>query len=227
MSHQANLANLKTVFNALGDLHNSVVFVGGATVSLYDQTEAFEVRETKDVDVIVKMASYSQHANFEEQLRRRGFVDVVYSKIRGRFKIEGVTVDVIPTTDLHMGFENIWYPEGYQEAVEYRIDGETVIRILTAPYFIATKLEAFKGRGGRDPRTSHDFEDIVHVMEYRGDIWAELRQTDKKLNAYLKGSFETLINNPNVYEWIDCHVDFRSPPPTDYILEGLRNFVGG
>lgn len=77
MSHQNNLENIKTVFDMLGELRDRVVFVGGATVSLYDQTPAFEVRETKDVDVIIEITGYPQHMDFEGQLRAIGFVDDV------------------------------------------------------------------------------------------------------------------------------------------------------
>ena len=39
------------------------------------------------------------------------------------------------------------------------------INIVTAPYFLATKFEAFKNRGNNDYLVSHDlgFEDQIHV----------------------------------------------------------------
>lgn len=225
MSDKINRIRIKKVCQALDDLKDSVVFVGGVTLSLYDQSEAMEVRETKDVDLIIEITSYSQQIDFEEELRRRGFIDDTTSKIRGRFKIGNITVDAIPTIDVHMGFENIWYPQGYRNAMVYQLDEETTIKILTAPYFIATKFEAFKSRGGRDPRSSHDFEDIVHVLEYREDIWSELMETEGKLNAYLKKEFKAILDSPDVEEWIDCHVDFTSPPSTYFIMDELRKFA--
>lgn len=54
-----NIVRIKAVYNLLGDLKDKVVFVGGATVSLYAQRETTEIRETKDVDVLVEIASYS------------------------------------------------------------------------------------------------------------------------------------------------------------------------
>ena len=227
MSHQDNIKKIKTVFDTLEELQDQVVFVGGATVSLYDQTEALEVRETKDVDVIIEITKYSEQGGFEEQLRAKGFVDDVKSPVRGRFKIKGIIVDVMPTSDLHMGFENKWYPEGYKNAIEYVIDKNTTIKILSAPYFIATKLEAFKNRGRKDGRMSHDFEDIVHVFEYRLDIWEEMKQTNKNLRRYLQDEFKALKSNSNIREWIDCHADFGSPPPTDNILYELEKFIKG
>lgn len=76
MSHQNNVERIKTVFQALGELQNEVVFVGGATVSLYADQETFEVRETDDIDVIIEVLNYADHAKFEEQLRKKGFTEI-------------------------------------------------------------------------------------------------------------------------------------------------------
>ncbi len=43
MSHQTNITRIRAVSNALGDLRDQVVFVGGATVSLYADRIAVEV----------------------------------------------------------------------------------------------------------------------------------------------------------------------------------------
>lgn len=39
------------------------------------------------------------------------------------------------------------------------------IRMVSAPYFLITKLEAFDGRGGGDYLLSHDIEDIIAVLD--------------------------------------------------------------
>ena len=54
MMHE-NLVRMKAVGQALKDLKQDYVFVGGATVALYatDSELATEVRPTDDVDVIV------------------------------------------------------------------------------------------------------------------------------------------------------------------------------
>ncbi len=44
MSHRENLTRIKAVCNALEELAEKVVFVGGATVSLYTDRLAEEVR---------------------------------------------------------------------------------------------------------------------------------------------------------------------------------------
>lgn len=41
MSHQDNVSGIKVVREALGDLRNDVVFVGGSTASFYAGMESF------------------------------------------------------------------------------------------------------------------------------------------------------------------------------------------
>jgi hypothetical protein len=43
------------------------------------------------------------------------------------------------------------------------IDGQSV-RAITPIYFVATKIEAFKGRGKGDYQASHDMEDLLAVL---------------------------------------------------------------
>lgn len=233
MSHQDNIRRIKAVSDSLLDLKQEVVFVGGTTVSLYsDREQTISPRITEDVDAIVEVLSYGAHANFEEQLRARGFVHDTSSRVRCRYRIkyadDEIIVDIMPTKDtVAMGFENKWYSDGFKEAMDYVIDPTTTIKILTAPHFLATKMEAFKNRGYRDPRQSKDFEDIVYVWENRRMIWEEVNATNADLRHYLKDEFSTIVNNPNINEWIDCHVSFASPPPTNLIINSIKDFVSG
>jgi predicted nucleotidyltransferase len=227
MSHEVNLARIKAVHIALGDLQNEVVFVGGSTVSLYADQHGFEFRGTDDVDVIIEIANYPQHVGFEARVREKGFADDVESPVRGRFKLGDITVDLIPTRNILMGFENIWYPDGFKNAMPYAVDEDITVRILSSPYLLATKLEAFKSRGRNDGRTSQDFEDIVYVLENRAAIWDECRAADEQVREYLRVEFKGLLSQKYIYEWIDCHVDFDSPPSTVFILEEAKSFVAG
>ncbi|MDX5397154.1 MAG: hypothetical protein LPK21_13240, partial [Hymenobacteraceae bacterium] len=61
MSKQTNINRIRAVAKALQNLNEKVVFVGGATVTLYaDQNTAPESRPTDDVDVVVELASYAE-----------------------------------------------------------------------------------------------------------------------------------------------------------------------
>lgn len=221
MSH-INVVRIKAVYNALKDLKDKVVFIGGATVSLYAERQKFEIRPTDDIDVIVEILNYVGRAKLEEKLRSLGFQHDMGSSVVCRYKIQDITVDIMPTEDPTIGFKNRWYPQGFKNAVSYEIDAKDTIKILSAPFFIATKLEAFKDRGKGDGRTSQDFEDIIFVMENRNSIWDEMVNCENDLRNYLASEFRSFINNPNILEWIDCHVERASPPRSYFILEQLK-----
>jgi predicted nucleotidyltransferase len=185
MSPSTNITRIKAVNNALGALKEKVVFVGGATVSLYADRRFFEARVTDDVDVIVEIINYQGRAELEEKLRALGFAHDLESAVVCRYKIQGIVVDIMPTDDPSIGFQTKWYPEGFQKAIDYRV------KILAAPYFIATKLEAFRDRGHGDGRTSHDFEDIIFVLENRNSIWEEMNILDGEIKVSCRAGLAT------------------------------------
>jgi predicted nucleotidyltransferase len=52
-------------------------------------------------------------------------------------------------------------------------DGLT-IRLVTAVAFVATKLEAWAGRGRGDLLSSHDLEDVLNIVDGREELVAEM-----------------------------------------------------
>ena len=224
MSGHTNIVRIKAVARALGALKDKVVFVGGATLSLYATRQVFEVRPTDDVDVIIEVLNYAKGTELDDQLRSIGFRNDVESGVICRWRIEKVIVDIMPTTSTAMGFSNRWYPDGYKNAVTYAISEELTIQMLPAPYFLATKLEAFKDRGRNDGRTSHDFEDIIYILENRQEIWAEMSALQGNKKDYLTTEFRILSNNQHIVEWIDCHVEKGTPPATYDIYDKIKNF---
>ncbi len=57
--------------------------------------------------------------------------------------------------------------------------------ILTAPCFIATKFEAFNDRG-TDYKTSHDFEDIIYVIDNRTTIVEENASDEDEIKEFIQ-----------------------------------------
>jgi predicted nucleotidyltransferase len=226
MSEHTNIIRIQAVANAFKEMKEQVVFVGGATVSLYADRPVHDIRPTDDIDVIIEVLNYSQRQLLEERLREIGFTNDIDSGIICRFKIQGISVDIMPTDDPSIGFNNIWYPGGFEHAQNFRLLDGNIIRILTAPYFIATKLEAFKSRGGGDGRSSHDFEDIVFVLENRAALWDEIHQCDDNLKTYLKKEFTKLIENTYIHEWVDSHVERGVVmPATDSIIKNIKTWI--
>ena len=225
MNHHINILRIKAVARALENLQTKIVFVGGATISLYPGRPVFEVRPTDDIDVIIEILNYSDRSELERKLGELGFTHDIESGIICRYKIQGIIVDIMPTDDPTIGFKNKWYPEGFDHAIDYDIDDVTAIKILSPAYFIATKIEAHKGRGKNDGRTSQDFEDIVFVLENRESIWDEMNSASVNLKNYLKEEFRKLYENQHLFEWIDCHVERGSPPATYHIMEQIEKFI--
>jgi CO dehydrogenase/acetyl-CoA synthase delta subunit len=65
----------------LGDLREQVVFLGGATIGLWFTDPAVrEPRVTYDVDVVAEVTTLGAYAQFQEELRRHGFVEDVESE---------------------------------------------------------------------------------------------------------------------------------------------------
>lgn len=224
MSHLNNTLRIKAVARALGELKDDVVFVGGATVSLYADRMAAEVRPTDDVDILVELYTRSEYMQLEEKLRQRGFRNDTTAKFIGRYTMPGIIVDVMPVSEEILGFSNKWYAQGFQAAIPFKLD-EVEIRIFPSPYFIASKLEAFKNRGNNDGRTSSDFEDIIFVLENRSTVWDEMANADQPVKHYLHSEFQSLLARTDFEEWVDAHAAYNSPPATYFILEELEKFV--
>lgn len=113
-------------------------------------------------------------------------------------------------------------------AIDYTIDEDHTVKIFSAPYFIATKLEAFKSpdrENNNDGRMSTDFEDIIFVLENRSTIWDELDNTTPDLKAYLQNEFKNFLENPSLDEWVDAHAGYGSPPATYFIISMIENFA--
>ncbi len=131
MSHFINIVRIKGVYNALGELRDSVAFVGGATVSLYtDKPENVDVRPTNDIDVLVEIGTYGEYTKIISILSDLNFHPDSESKVICRYKYQGLIVDIMPTDETVLGFSNKWYKEGFATLQKYRIDEMTEVNIF-------------------------------------------------------------------------------------------------
>jgi predicted nucleotidyltransferase len=225
MSHRENIARIKAVYFALEDLASKVVFVGGATVSLYSTRPGVETRPTDDVDIVVEIFHYTEYAAIEEKLRSKGFVNDISSGVICRYIIQGIIVDVMPTSEDTLGFSNKWYPEAFANSITVSPEDGLFIRIFSPTYFLAVKLDAFADRGENDGRFSSDFEDIVHLLNNRQTIWHEVANADGHVRQYLKDEFTKLLGIKYIEEWISVHLDYADQKRTGFILGNMTEFV--
>ena len=72
-----------------------------------------------------------------------------------------------------LGFSNRWYPYAVETAVPMDLGDGTTVRLVSAVAFVATKLEAFAGRGGGDFLGSHDLEDVLNIVDGREELAEE------------------------------------------------------
>ena len=192
---QINKLAIQKVARALGDLNEKVVYVGGAIVSLYiDDLSAEDVRPTKDVDITLQIASVQALENLREKLNNKGFKQSSEDDVVCRFRFEDVKVDVMSTKPVGWAPANKWFDLGFDKAKTYSIDG-IEIRILSLPYFLATKFSAFNDRGGNDARYSHDFEDIVYLLNYIKNLAFQLEGIAPELKSFLIQEFEKVLSD--------------------------------
>lgn len=194
------------VATALGDdLLQKTAFVGDATTGLFvtDDFALSQVRLTDDVDLIVDVIGYGQWTNLQETLRTRGFREDSQSDVICRMLLEGVKVDFMPDDEKVLGFSNRWYALGLKSAKNYQLHEELSIRILTPPLFIATKLEAYLGRGRDDLMMSHDLEDIIILLDGRKELVDETLAAPKEIRAYISEQFQNLIGHDQFKDALD------------------------
>ena len=167
----SNLNRLKVIADGLGELRHDVVFVGGSVAELYaDDPAATDIRPTMYVDCVIELATYGSLQEFEGLLRKHGFENDIESGVICRWKYNGETVDIMPDRDSILGFTNQWYQPGFRHRIIYELPDGIAVYILPPLYYLATKIEAIRGRGGDDLRFSHDFEDFIYVLNNRQDI---------------------------------------------------------
>ena len=219
--HQ-KIIRIKAVNEVLKNLHHDYVFVGGATVSLYATNPVEkDIRPTDDVDVVVELATYKGYSDLDEKLRAIGFKNDIFSGVLCRYTIQGIIVDVMPTDDKAIGFSNRWYPEGFQNAVQCKLDAEHTVNVFSLPYFIASKWEAFKGRG-TDFRTSTDFDDLVYIFKNVDDLDDQIREAPFHLYTYLQDEFSRVLDLNNFEEGLIANLR-GSMTDIDEIKDKLRS----
>ena len=126
------------------------------------------------------------------------------------------------------------FPEGlrnYTEAAEnsevFELPSGRNIQIVSAPYFLMTKLTAFDGRGEGDYLLSHDIEDIVAVMDGRPGIVNDVIKAKPELVKKLSERFHTLLQEERFVEAVSGHMpaDEISQARVINIINTMKNIA--
>ena len=194
-----NIEMLEIAVERLGRLIDDVVFLGGcATGLLLTDPAAPPIRATRDVDVMVEVASLAGYHRFNEKLRKRGFKEDSSPEAPiCRWQSGSIVLDVMPTDPELLGFGNQWFARAFPAAHYRRLPSGNTIRVLPSPYFLATKIEAFDHRGAGDFLLSRDVEDVVAIMDGRLEIVIEIKNAENDLRNYLVRRLSQWLKNPD------------------------------
>lgn len=195
MRSNPNEAALLAMTDELGELADDLVFVGGAIVGLLvDDPAAAPVRATRDIDALLQVTSTAAYYQMADRLRARGFVESQTPDAPiCRWQKNGLLLDVMPTEANVLGFSNRWYPAAFQSAAPLILSNGKTIRLITPPYFLATKLEAFADRGNGDYLMSHDLEDVTVLLDGCTTLVEQVMAADDELKQYLAERFASLL----------------------------------
>jgi hypothetical protein len=145
-----------------GPLLDEVVFVGGATVHLWLTERG--IQEAADEPVLCRWR------NAEPSL----------------------VLDVMPTDPDILGFSNPWYGEAISSAATVALGSGAEIRAATPAVLVATKLCAWKGRGGGDLLRSLDIHDVLTLVDGRAELADEVGAAPSLLRDYIRDELTRL-----------------------------------
>jgi predicted nucleotidyltransferase len=192
-----NLDLLVAAATVLKPMLPELVFVGGCATGLLITDPAMsQVRATIDVDVIVEVTSYVGYTQLSDRLRTLGLsADQDASAPLCRWKHGELRIDVMPLEELILGFSNKWYQDAIETAEPVDLAPGLSIKVINAPCFVATKLEAFNARGEGAFLGSHDLEDVISVIDGREILGQEILNSRQAIQHYIKAEFERILRS--------------------------------
>lgn len=216
----SNLERLIAGARLLRPLLEELVFVGGCMTGLLITDDAApDPRATFDVDAIAEITSYAEYATFSDRLRALGFAEDAREDAPLCRWVQGpTTLDVMPLNEKILGFSNRWYRAAMKASVWTQLKTGLEIRAITAPYFVATKLEAFKGRGKGDLFGSHDLEDLISVVDGRAALVDEVQELPTDVKAYVGMEVARLLRTR---KFLDALPGYLLPDPVSQGRMGM------
>jgi len=221
-----NVTLVELVAEALGPLCDELVLVGGCAVGLLITDRARPiVRATVDVDLIAEVTSLSDYYALTRRLPALGFHPD--DEIIIRHRKGSLIVDIMPDREVGQNFTNRWYPLAVKCAERVALPSGREIKLITAPLFVATKLESFHGRGQND-YLHHDMEDIVNLVDGRPELFDEVMIADGAVRDYIMQEVDDLLADRLFTDQLPCHLnpDLGSQGRLGLIIGRLRKLAG-
>jgi hypothetical protein len=151
--------------------------------------------------MIVNITSRLEYEFLEQKLRKLGYKrNLVNPGPLCRFEYSEFIVDVMPLDESILGFSNPWYRDGFKTAQTLQLDNQN-LKILTLPYFLATKLTALKSRAKKNALwESKDFEDVIVVLSGRKNLEADFRKMPEDAKTFISETIIDLMNPPDIFQ---------------------------
>jgi hypothetical protein len=209
-----NYEIISLVADGLGDdFLAECAFVRGCTTAMLvtDNAVLDDIRFTEDVDLVIELAGISAWEKLTRRLAAKGFKITGEDDVNCRFRFNDVIVDVMPSDPTILGYANRWYVEGLSQAVPFELPSGRAIRIFKPEFFLATKLEAFTGRGNGDPYHK-DVEDIIILIDGRPELLEEVSDAGEELKQYIAAGVSALTQLSGIDYAIESSGSVRANP---------------
>jgi hypothetical protein len=219
---------LEKAASILKPVERRIVFTGGATIALYlDELSADEARPTIDVDCVLEISSKRSYYKLAEILRQLGLQE---SREPGdplcRWTYQDLILDIMPTEPEVLGFSNSWYRPGMDTAISYTLPSQNTILLFSIPYMLAAKIEAFLSRGKGSYYMSHDFEDIVLLLDGCPSLEMEIAQADDRVKTHLQAWFKATRNDLQLYAPVHLSPESKNSGREVLLLQRLERLAG-
>ena len=193
MSSSTQYENLEKVAEVLAKVSSKFVFTGGATIILYvDSLIQDQLRITKDVDCVIDIANRAEYYQLSERLRAIGLEECLgKNEPICRWQYQNQIIDIMPCDPSILGFSNRWYSEGIEKAISTVLPSGREILIFSPLHLLASKIEAFRGRG-KSFIFSKDIEDIITLLDGCQDLVQEFDIEEGELKSFVSKWF--LVN---------------------------------
>ena len=220
-------AAIARLHDRLSGVSFDFAFIGGSVLSLLvNDPTADAIRVTKDVDVLVGVRTRRDFHRQERELESRGFHhDTSEGAPICRWNVDGLVVDVLPVREEVLGWESRWFEAALESAASITVEGRQV-KVVTPPFFVALKLEAFESRGRGDFVASTDFEDVICLFNGRPGVVEEIL-SDQAVGPSIAEKFAQYVNRSGLEDAVLGFVQTESNSDERYaaIMSAFRKLA--
>ena len=101
--------------------------------------------------------------------------------------------------------------EGIKQADTFHLPNGLEIKIFSVPYLLASKIEAFHGRGKKDFLMSPDIEDILILIDGCLELKEKIAQSPTNVKGHIKKQISDLLKKKEFIECVHAHIESANP----------------